>query len=225
MDGIHVCIFDFDGTLCDTRSAVVACLQQTLDQAGKKNVDQAVMRESIARGATLHDTFRALLPDASNDAANALVLAYRAIYTESGHLHAGLYPGVKATLQWLEVCNIQRVIVSNKGYVAIHKALLQHHLQDKFDLVLADSGLTPNKPNPNSFQQQIRPRFPHVDLDGFLMIGDTETDIEYARRCGIDACWVRYGYGRPLLGISARYTLGMLNELSDIVSDRMPTPP
>jgi LysR substrate binding domain len=37
-----------------------------------------------------------------------------------------------------------------------------------------------------------------VPRSDYIVVGDTEADLEFLRRVGISSCWARYGYGNPV---------------------------
>ncbi|QLE53847.1 hypothetical protein FD724_39110 (plasmid) [Nostoc sp. C057] len=53
------------------------------------------------------------------------------------------------------------------------------------------------KLNPRSFEDRIKPLFSALLPESYLVLGDTATDIYYARSIGAQVGWVTFGYGDP----------------------------
>ena len=91
-------IFDFDGTLADTQSGILATSQETLRGMGRKPADEAALaatiglplRENFTRGAGLDE-----------EEADRAVAIYRAIFDETAVPLISSFPGVEETLRTL----------------------------------------------------------------------------------------------------------------------------
>lgn len=53
----------------------------------------------------------------------------------------------------------------------------------------------PKKPDPEVFSKRIAPLFPTATPANCIGIGDTATDLEFARNIGASACFAAYGFG------------------------------
>lgn len=206
MSGYDVILFDFDGTLCDTREAVLRCLAETVERHCGAAPARRAVEDLVARGLTLEDTLRALVADRgrslSMGSAGRLVVAYRVLYGTLAPSHSILYPGVRPLLADICARCTGCAIVSNKGEQAILRTL-EHLGIAAFDLVIAERpGLRP-KPHPAAFADIVERRFPTVPRGAFLMVGDTAADLEFARNAGIASCWATYGYGDPKACVAA----------------------
>lgn len=49
---------------------------------------------------------------------------------------------------------------------------------------------------PAVFHAVILPRYPEVNRERVLVVGDTDADIRFARNIEAASCWASYGYGR-----------------------------
>jgi phosphoglycolate phosphatase len=63
--------------------------------------------------------------------------------------------------------------------------------------VFGDEPNLPKKPDPAILTGHILPRYPDLRQDHILIVGDTETDILFAKAAGVASCWASYGYGEP----------------------------
>ena len=76
-----VIIFDFDGTLGDTRQNIVITLQRTMRDLNLELRDEATCAATI--GLTLRDSFLSMYPDMSGADADRCVEYYRKIFYDS----------------------------------------------------------------------------------------------------------------------------------------------
>jgi phosphoglycolate phosphatase len=196
MNEIRLVIFDYDGTLFDTRLAIVHCMSGALKQHGRTSLSHSRIEDAVGTGATLPDTLMHLDPSLRHDrtALDKLVVTYRALYRDEGTAMLRPYPGAASTLRELEMGGITCALVSNKGIDAIQRSLDETGLSPLIDFVIGEQPGMPKKPDPAVITDLIVPRY-GLDRDEMLIVGDTELDILFAKRTGITSCWASYGYG------------------------------
>ncbi|WP_417280382.1 HAD family hydrolase [Celeribacter sp.] len=192
-------ICDFDGTLANTRRAVVLSMMETLNRllGSMHGVGEAQIETVVATGAALPDTFMQLLPAGLDDRVGPAVTLYREIYGDHSALWTTLYPGVATGLATLRKAGLQTAVVSNKGEPALRNALAHLGILETFDLVLGEQADIAPKPAPDLFVKCVAPAFPQVSKNKMLFVGDTPADLKFAKRAGIDGVWARYGHGAP----------------------------
>ena len=135
-----VILFDFDGTLCDTREAVKACLMATVEGLTGRAPSDAEVTAVVGGGLSIRDTFRALTGVQGRPGGGdmePLVSHYRARYPAIAASRTVLYAGVKETLATIAMCCRGCVMVSNKGGAAIHQPVERFGI-DVFDMVVAE---------------------------------------------------------------------------------------
>jgi phosphoglycolate phosphatase len=192
-----VIVFDYDGTLFDTRAAIAHCLRATFAASGRPLPSAEVAAAAVSSGLTLPDTLVALDRSLGGDQAAlmALVKCYRAIYAEEAGPWLRPFAGVGRTLRALHESGIKCLVVSNKGVAAIRRSLDDACMSRFVDLIFGDAPSLPHKPDPTILTDHILPRYAPLPRERILIVGDTETDIVFARAAGICACWAAYGYG------------------------------
>ena len=92
-----------------------------------------------------------------------------------------------------EVCPV--AIVSNKGPDAIRHSLRQLGMDGLVQHIFGDDGHLPKKPDPALYTGAIQAAFPDARAESTLMVGDTASDLRFAKNAGLRACWAAYGYG------------------------------
>jgi phosphoglycolate phosphatase len=192
-------IFDYDGTLFDTRPAIVHCIAHALRECGRPLPAHETIARTVNAGLPLPDTFLTLDGRLRRDrtSLNELVRCYRKLYADEAAPLLRPFAGVKQALQRLHEGGAKCLIVSNKGIAAIHRSLEQNQLTLFLDMVFADQPSLPKKPDPAILVEHILPRYAHLAAEQILMVGDTEIDILFAKRTGMSSCWASYGYGDP----------------------------
>jgi phosphoglycolate phosphatase len=197
MSAFKVIVFDYDGTLFDTRPAIIHCIQRAFEEQGRNRPEQEPIARTVSLGVTLQETFFTLDRGLRSDAAalSAIVDTYRTLYLDIGTPLLKPYSGMGEALRSVQAAGARCVIVSNKGVAAIRRSLDQNHLGSLIDIVFGDEPNLPKKPDPAVLTGHILPRYPQLRRDQVLMVGDTETDISFARAAGIMSCWAAYGYG------------------------------
>jgi phosphoglycolate phosphatase len=190
-------IFDYDGTLSDTRLAIAHCIERALTKHGRPAPGRERIMPVVNRGLQLRDTFSLLDPDLRDDVAvmEDIVGTYRTFYRDEGEPLIRIFPGARAALQALHAGGIKCVVVSNKGYDAVARSLGRHGMTAFVEQVFAEQKELPSKPDPALLTDHVLRKFPHIAKERVLMVGDTEIDIEFAKRAGIASCWAAYGFG------------------------------
>ena len=197
MSGFKVVIFDYDGTLFDTRPAIVHCIQRAFAACGRPIPALEAVAGTVRTGLPLQETFFVLDKNlrAERTALNEMVKTYRKIYLDEGAPLTKPFVGVRDALQDIHARGTKCVVVSNKGIAAIRQSLDQSQLSSFVDLVFGDEPGLPKKPDPAIVVDHILPRYAPLRREQMLVVGDTEIDILLAKRTGIACCWASYGYG------------------------------
>jgi phosphoglycolate phosphatase len=197
MSGFNVVIFDYDGTLFDTRPAIVHCIQRAFAARGRPVPTLEAVAGTVRTGLPLQESFFVLDKNlrAERTALSEIIKTYRRIYLDEGAPLAKPFVGVRDALRDIHARGTKCVVASNKGIAAIRQSLDQSQLSSFVDLVFGDEPGLPKKPDPAIVVNHILPRYAPLRREQMLVVGDTEIDILMARRTGIACCWVSYGYG------------------------------
>lgn len=196
MSAFKLIVFDYDGTLFDTRPAIVQSLRRAFADCGRTIPAAATLDGVVGAGLPLRDSLLLLEPRLRNDrvALDEMVVTYRRFHRDEAASLQRPWPGTLEALCHLDRAGIICVVVSNKGVDAINHSLLASGIS-AIDLVLGDQPGVPRKPDPALVADFVLPRFPGIARQQMLMVGDTEVDILFARRARLQCCWSAYGYG------------------------------
>jgi phosphoglycolate phosphatase len=221
MNGFKVIVFDYDGTLFDTRPAIIHCIQRVFAERGRPVPGIEAVANAVTTGLPLQETLFALDENLRADRLtfNDLVRLYRKLYLEEGTSLLRPFAGVEDTLQLLHATGAINVVVSNKGIAAIHRTLDQYRINGFVDVVFGDEPGLPKKPDPAIMVDHILPRYAHLQKERILMVGDTEVDILFAKSAGISCCWASYGYGEidRCRTLKPEHEIGGITELPALV--------
>ncbi|MEN9245094.1 MAG: HAD family hydrolase [Thermostichales cyanobacterium SRBZ-1_bins_19] len=192
-------LWDFDGTLVDSQPAIMATIRTTLAIHGRPQPRAEEIRAIIGYG--LAKGFQLLDPGLPPAMVDRLVDTYRQHYPQADQ-STQLYPGALSLLSTIHGLGIPMFLVSNKTQTALEPALERLGIRSFFSQVIGESPGQPLKPDPALFQHRLRPHIP--ESQNCLLIGDTATDIRFARNIGIPVAWASYGYGDPQECLSLR---------------------
>jgi phosphoglycolate phosphatase len=195
MNAFSIALVDFDGTLVTTHFAVAECLRQTLSEAREEVPLDNEIFAVIARGVPLADAFQLLSPGLTSKQIEECVRRYRILYPQIDIVRSILYEGVQSSLRRLRNMGICTVVLSNKGRAAVEASLARFGLAESVRYVLADEPGEPTKPDPDVFYRRVVGLFGARPGSDYIMVGDTEADLCFARDVGIMSCWASYGYG------------------------------
>jgi len=190
---IDVVAFDFDGTLADTRPAIVATALETLRELGHPAAEEE--RIVQAMGLPLAQLFVAagVAPEDSGQCAQR--------YRQRFAAHVGkvcLFPTARECLIELRAHGLSLAIVSSRGRASLHELLELLSIRDFFRVVLGDEDVVGKKPAPDLLHEVAR-RLATAPAR-MLVVGDTTYDVEMGHAAGAQTCAVTHGsHGWPQL--------------------------
>jgi phosphoglycolate phosphatase len=180
-------VFDWDGTLMDSTSAIVKCIQ-----AAARDLGLPIPRDDDAShviGLGLHEAMQAVMPNIDPAFYPRMVERYRIHYL-SKHHELVLFDGVREMLTELSQDGYFLAVATGKSRVGLNRALNAVGLLSLFDATrCADE--TFSKPHPAMLQELTREL--GQDLKRTVMIGDTTHDLLMASNAGAAGVAVQYG--------------------------------
>ena len=209
-------IFDLDGTLIDTARDVHACSNITLERMGIRTISLEEAKLSIGPGS---DNFaRITLGERDMFRFEEFITLYREIYQHKCLVHSKPFPGIVDVLDKLNNRNL--LVATNKPLVYSEKILAELDVLRYFRSVLGPEDVRHQKPYPDMVELGIRRV--NGSAATTLMIGDTDNDIEAAKRAGVHTCAVTWGYGplEVLEKLNPDYIINNADEIPAIVNGR-----
>jgi HAD superfamily hydrolase (TIGR01549 family) len=183
-----VYLFDVDGTLVDSAADICGAIQGVLASTHRSDVSHELLKRYIGRH--LVDLFEDLFPEYTAEQIEALIQEYRCIYPARKHANTKRFNGVKEALAQLPG---KKSTATTKGTPTTRIVLEMFELLPYFDHVQGTDGF-PAKPNPDVIFHALSAL--GCRTGDCLFVGDSAADVEAARRAGVKACAVTYGYGK-----------------------------
>ncbi len=181
-------IFDWDGTLCDSTGKIVRSMQLAAKELGLAGLDEAQVLNIIGLG--LPEAVYQLYPDLTPAGAEALRNTYSRIFLHDDRTPMPLFEGVEETLNRLRDQGYRLTIATGKSRRGLDRVLAGLSLTGFFHgSRCADE--TCSKPDPRMLWELLT-EF-RWQPEAAVMVGDTEYDMEMARRAGMPRIAVSYG--------------------------------
>ena len=183
-------IFDFDGTLADTREIIVRTNQEVQRRMGYPITDEAGIMATV--GLVLKECILQMYPDLPHDEIPAWIAMYREVFDSlKGTIIPKLFPHVKETLETLyeQGCTIS--VASSRGNRSLNDFLREMGIAPYISYVLGAEDVKLSKPDPEPVLKTLRDLdFPASDA---IVVGDMPVDIQMGRGAGTKTCGVSYG--------------------------------
>jgi len=209
-------IFDFDGTLADTRSYIVATMQQAMREMGRPVREEAACAATI--GLPLKGCFQQLYPGIQDAEAELCMATYRRFFDKDRDASSvALFPGVKETLQNLKKKGYLLSIASSRTTRTMVQMLEEKDLVSPFSLFIGVTEVQNAKPHPEPVLKTLEAL--EVPASEALVVGDMPVDILMGSRAGARTCGVTYGNStRPeLLEAGADYIIDSFTQLESLL--------
>ncbi len=211
-----VIIFDFDGTLCDTRSNIIIAFRATMERLGLDMRDEATCGATI--GLTLRDGFKSMYPDFDDAKIDYCVETYRQIFAERRkELMPDLFPGVKETLEELHKRGYRMTIATSRLTDSLMLFMRHHGIDHYFEYAVGSDSVTHHKPHPEPALKTLAAL--NIAPSEAIMVGDMPVDIAMAHNAGIRAIGVDYGNAthEELEAAEADWIVDDITKLLDII--------
>ena len=181
-------IFDFDGTISDSRRDIARAQLWVLERLGVTGRCEEDLYPFI--GLPLAQTFERLLPAAMHDRIGEAAELYSEYYPPRSLLTTRLFPDVRGTLEHLRTRGKRFAVASTKRGQGIRRATDHFGITPLFDRLQGSEGL-PFKPDPAIINLIMNEE--GWDPRSTLMVGDTSMDVLAGKNAGIATCGVTYG--------------------------------
>ena len=214
---IKLIIFDFDGTLADTKENIILTFQMTMKELGVEIKSRQECAATI--GLTLEDAFKVLYPGMAAEKYVLLRDTYRRIFKENRKiLVPGLFPEVMETLEELRRRGYLMSIASSRLSPSLHSFLEDMKIAHLFEYAVGGDNVEHPKPAPDAVLQILR----HYNLSAeeAFVVGDMPFDINMATNAGVKSCGVTWGNAdaAQLKESGANYIIDKMSQLLEILN-------
>ena len=214
---IKLVIFDFDGTLADTKENIILTFQMTMKELGVEIKSRQECAATI--GLTLEDAFKVLYPGMAAEKYILLRDTYRRIFKENRKiLVPGLFPEVMETLEELRRRGYLMSIASSRQSPSLQSFLEDMKIAHLFEYAVGGDNVEHPKPAPDAVLQILR----HYNLSAeeAFVVGDMPFDINMATNAGVKSCGVTWGNAdaAQLKESGANYIIDKMSQLLEIIN-------
>jgi phosphoglycolate phosphatase len=214
MKSIRLVIFDFDGTMADTRHNIVITMQRMMRELGMSVADDETCASTI--GLPLKDCFRKIFPELTDEGAEHCAETYRQIFfANAKDLVPNLFPHVQETIDLLYAHHIKMAIASSRTSASLLGFIREMNLTDKIAMVVGSDEVTHHKPHPEPVNVILSAL--DVPAPEAIVVGDMPVDILMGAAAGTHTCAVTYGNAskEELSSAGAEFLIDNMSELSE----------
>jgi len=180
-------VFDWDGTLMDSESKIISCMNLAIDDMNFEPRTDDQIRNIIGLG--FKEALTVLYPEKSS-LYDEFVEQYRVYFLSDDSEESPLFSHVEKLLELLNSHSYFLAVATGKGRRGLDKVLKESQLEQYFHVTrCADE--TFSKPNPQMLNEIMD--FVGVEANETIMIGDTEYDLNMALNAGCDSIGIAHG--------------------------------
>ena len=184
---LKLIVFDWDGTLADSVSKITAC-KKALAAKYELTPPSAETVKSVL-GTPFESALEKCFPTASQELLKKIGEEFHALMQEDIY-QATLFPFAKEMLVSLKNKGFSLAIATSKNKAEMKKAIEYNGLENMFDLICCGKEYG-EKPHPAMLKHiMIECR---VTENECIMIGDTTTDMAFAKNAAVKAIAVNFG--------------------------------
>ena len=213
---IKLVIFDFDGTIMDTRKTIILAKQETMRQMGLAVADEETCAETIGLSAKLG--FKHTYPELTDEMLDLCVQNYRKNFEQIKETEPPtLFENMLDTLNRLKEKGIVCTIATSRNGKSLREFLDKMNLADYFPYALAGEDTTLLKPHAEPVVKTLRDL--KYSAKQTLVVGDMPFDILMGKNAGVYTCGVTYGNAdrESLLEAGADFLIDDISELLGVM--------
>ena len=183
-------LFDFDGTLADSKPGIVNCIRHTLDKHGIAYTD-AILDKMVG------PPFRVSMKEFFGlelDQIEDLIADYRGEYATGGWRACSVYDGIEDALATLKAAGKHLAVATSKPIKFTSVIVDELGLKKYFEFVGGASADASKESKADVINLALE-NLGVKDKSKVLMVGDRLYDIVGAKECGIDVVAGLWGYG------------------------------
>ena len=212
-------IFDFDGTLGNTRRNIVTTMQMVIKELQLPERNEAECASTI--GLPLAECFRTLFPDIQDELIPHCAETYRRIFNENlQKITPEAFPGVVKTLKNLKEQGFALTIASSRSRNSLTELTHNMGIADYISYLIGADDVKEAKPKPEPVLKTLAAM--QFDASETLVVGDMAVDILMGSNAGTKTCGVTWGNEtrEELNEAGADFIIDRMEELIEIVGKR-----
>lgn len=183
-------IFDFDGTLADTRKGILCTYHSVIAELDLPKKSDEELQSMI--GFPLMDGFKRLFPDFSQIDIERITEYYRMVYSRDRNaMLTELFPGVVTTLRCLFRSGYTLAVASSRSTPSLIEQCESTDIAKYFAMIIGANDTERHKPDPQPVEHILESL--HVSPGDAWVVGDMPVDIAMGRGAGSMTVGVTYG--------------------------------
>ena len=183
-------IFDFDGTLADSKACSILATQAAFKACHLAVPDEAVISHYM--GIPIEQSFKEMANiDLTDQAFNELLTTFRSYYKQFENDTLKLFPGMKEVLEQLHKRQVKCFVVSSKKTDVLKRNLVTLQIEAFFQDCIGSDQVQHYKPHPEGITILLD-RF-NLNEKDCMMVGDAIFDMQMGKRAGCSTCAVTWG--------------------------------
>jgi len=210
-------IFDFDGTLGDTRRNIVTTMQMTIAELHLPNRSEDECAATI--GLPLAGCFKTLFPDIQDELIPRCAETYRRLFNENlKTIQPQAFPGIVETLSNLHQNGFTLTIASSRSRNSLTELTRKMGIANYISYILGADDVKEAKPKPEPVLRTLADM--HYDAEDTLVVGDMSVDILMGANAGAKTCGVTWGNGtkHELENAGATFIIDRIEDLIEITN-------
>lgn len=218
---IKLIIFDFDGTLGDTRRNIVTTMQMTIKELQLPERSDDECASTI--GLPLASCFEAMFPDLEEEQVQRCADTYRRIFNENlQNIKPQAFPHVVETLSALKEQGLTLTIASSRSHASLSELTRDMGISDCISYLIGADDVKEAKPKPEPVLKTLA-AMRYVACET-LVVGDMAVDIQMGANAGARTCGVTWGNGtrEELEEAGADFIIDKIEELYAIALETEP---
>ena len=210
MNKYSLLVFDWDGTLIDSKAQIVNCMQATITSLKLETRSGTQISDIIGLG--LEEAIQSLYPEVTSKDITQATQSYREHYLTKDKTPSPLFDGTTEILNALKDLGYDLAIATGKSRRGLDKGLFDTGLENHFPITrCADE--TRSKPHPQMLEEILVDH--NTDPSKTLMIGDSEYDLQLANNTKVDALAVSYGV-HNLMRLLKQEPVGFIDDIKQL---------
>jgi len=208
-------LFDLDGTLTDPVLGITRCIQHALVNLGRTAPDLNGLRRCV--GPPLQESFAELLETEDEALLAEAIRLYRERFKPIGMFENSVYPDVPEGLETLRAQGHRLWVATSKPHVFAQEIVQHFGLARFFEQVHGSELSGVNSDKGDLIRHVLAEEA--IPPEQAWMVGDRMHDVLGARRNGVEAIGVLWGYGseEELRAAAPRRIVASMAELCEAI--------
>ncbi len=219
----RLCVFDLDGTLCDTAPDLVSALNRVLAEEGLPQADFTQARAYVGHGARVLIERAHAAHGMTLDNDQAVTLTERFVEHYAAHIadDTVAFPHVLDAMDVMETNGWHFAICTNKRESLARQLLETMGLSGRFDAICGGDTFDVRKPDGGHILQTIAQA--GGNPTAALMIGDSAPDVLAAQDAKVPVVAVDFGYSQgPVEALNPTAIISTFADLATLAEELVP---